>query len=179
MFKPSRNSNPNTLNFLEQNPSLYQSLLIDCNEELDRVATYIESAVSAPKRSGLTPYYVQAVTVGRTAFLTTNLHNADEVLLTEMTASWLIGRSANCAISIPNPAISRCHAVIGQWGNGGFYITDVGSSNGTFVNRRPLAPLERRILRDGDLIGLSTLQFELFIVGCYDGAKALEEVTYS
>jgi pSer/pThr/pTyr-binding forkhead associated (FHA) protein len=177
-LKPSRNSNPETLKFLEQNPSLYQSLFDDCDQNFDRVVTFIEPTPSPPKRNGLSPYYIQAVTAGRTSFLTTNLHDIDEVQLTEIATSWLIGRSPNCAITIPNPSVSRCHAVIGRSATGGFYITDVGSSNGTFVNRRRLAPLERRPLRDGDLIGLSTVQVELFIVGCKE-ALSLQDATHS
>jgi pSer/pThr/pTyr-binding forkhead associated (FHA) protein len=181
-LKPSRNSNPETLKFLEQNPSLYQSLFDDPSpdegeQNFDRVVTFIEPALAPPKRNGISPYYIQAVTAGRTSFLTTNLHNVDEVQLTEIATSWLIGRSPNCAIAVPNPSVSRCHAVIGRSTSGGFYITDVGSSNGTFVNRRRLAPLERRPLRDGDLLGLSTVQVELFIVGCEE-LPSLQDSTH-
>ena len=182
-LKTASNSNPRTLEFLEQNPALRESLLVDRQSDLDRVVTFIGSDagldLDAPKLGGLTPYYIQAVTAGRTTFLTTNLHNVDEVQVTEIAASWLIGRSPNCAICIPNPLISRCHTVIGRSETGGFYITDVGSSNGTFVNRRKLSPLERRMLKDGDLLSFSSIQVEIFMVGCSEAANSSIDSTHS
>ncbi|MBW4521672.1 MAG: FHA domain-containing protein [Scytolyngbya sp. HA4215-MV1] len=182
-LKTASNSDPRTLEFLKQNPSLRESLFADRQPDLDRIETFIGSGLDldleAPKLGGLTPYYIQAVTAGRTTFLTTNLHNVDEVQVTEIATSWLIGRSPNCAICISNPLISRCHAVIGRSETGGFYITDVGSSNSTFVNRRKLSPLERRPLKDGDLIGFSSIQVEVFMVGCSEQVDSLENSTHS
>ncbi|MBW4691007.1 MAG: FHA domain-containing protein [Lyngbya sp. HA4199-MV5] len=105
------------------------------------------------------------MTTGRTAFLTTNLPDNRATHVTSVGTSWLVGRSTNCAISINNASISRCHAVIGHCPDRGFYIMDVGSSNGTFVNCRRLAALEQRFLNDGDLVELSHTRMEFFISG--------------
>ncbi|MGB1286983.1 MAG: FHA domain-containing protein [Aggregatilineales bacterium] len=48
-----------------------------------------------------------------------------------------IGRSANNDIQIPEQHISRQHAVI-QYRDGVFLINDLDSSNGTFVNDKPV-----------------------------------------
>lgn len=49
--------------------------------------------------------------------------------------------------------ISRVHAEIHQEGKA-FYIEDLGSSNGTFVNHAPLVAGQRHRLVPGDLISL-------------------------
>ena len=58
--------------------------------------------------------------------------------------------------------VSRRHARITK-GRGGYFITDLGSSNGTTVNGQPLAPHRVRLLRNGDRIkvGLVVIQFWL------------------
>lgn len=48
----------------------------------------------------------------------------------------VIGRDAEqCQIAIPNSAVSRRHAIINRSG-GQFFIEDLGSRNGTFVNQQ-------------------------------------------
>jgi FHA domain len=74
---------------------------------------------------------------------------------------FLIGRLPSCTLVLDHPAVSRRHAIIYQQG-GGWFITDAGSSNGTFVNLMPAVEPAR--LMDGDEIRLGetvTLRFEL------------------
>ncbi len=163
-LKPSVQSEQCALNFLENNPSISKSLMAELDHDLDQVSTIVEPILNARKRCGVTVYYIQAVTTGKTAFLTTNLPEVQETFVTDIASNWLLGRSLNCAIAVPHTSISRCHAVVGHCPNNGFYIMDVGSCNGTFVNRRRLPALERRVLQDGDLISLSSLQVEFFVV---------------
>lgn len=152
------------LSFLKENPEIFRSLLADCDHDFDEVSTLVGPIVKAPERCASASYYIQAATTGRTAFLTTNLSDIEEARVTEIASTWLIGRSRNCAIAVLNPAISRCHAVIGHSPLEGFYVMDVGSSNGTFVNRRRLPTLERHALRDGDVLSLSHVHVEFFVV---------------
>jgi hypothetical protein len=58
--------------------------------------------------------------------------------------------------------VSRRHARITR-GRAGYFVTDLGSSNGTTVNGQALAPNRARILRNGDQIkvGLVVIQFWL------------------
>jgi pSer/pThr/pTyr-binding forkhead associated (FHA) protein len=150
---------------LKQNPSLSQTLLAEVGEDFNRVSTIIEPILNAPNRCEISSFYIQAVTTGRTGFLTTNLPDICRTHVTEIGSGWLIGRSPNCAITVEDQSISRCHAVIGHRPNQGFYIIDVGSSNGTFVNGIRLATLKQRFLEDGDLIELSHTRVEFFVSG--------------
>lgn len=153
--------------FLNKHPAISRSRLADFDYNVEQLSTLVEPLLESPSQC-TTPYFIQAATTGRTTFLTTNLADTREakpVLRSALTAStWLIGRSHNCAITVLDRSISRCHAVIGHHPVQGFYVMDMGSTNGTFLNRQRLPILERRMLQDGDLIAFSHLQIEFFMV---------------
>jgi pSer/pThr/pTyr-binding forkhead associated (FHA) protein len=74
-----------------------------------------------------------------------------------------IGRQAGVAILLDDQDVSRRHAVLERAG-GRVVLTDPGSTNGTWVNRRRLRagdPGDRVELRDGDEVRLGsvTLRF--------------------
>ncbi|MCW6034777.1 adenylate/guanylate cyclase domain-containing protein [Spirulina subsalsa FACHB-351] len=50
--------------------------------------------------------------------------------------NWTVGRNADSHFVIPDPWISRHHAMVQRTDNGEFYLIDLGSRNGTFVNGR-------------------------------------------
>jgi pSer/pThr/pTyr-binding forkhead associated (FHA) protein len=63
----------------------------------------------------------------------------------------------------PEAKVSRRHARI-LLQDGEYFIEDLGSTNGTFVNRgRRLAPGDRQALRDGDeiIVGKTFLRFQV------------------
>ena len=67
-----------------------------------------------------------------------------------------IGRQAGVAILLGDQDVSRRHAVLERAG-GRVVLTDPGSTNGTWVNRRRLragGPGDRVELRDGDEVRL-------------------------
>ncbi len=70
----------------------------------------------------------------------------------------VIGRLAECTVTLADPRASRRHAEIRASGEG-FVITDLGSMNGTLVNG---APVHQQLLRDGDVvsIGSTSMRFE-------------------
>jgi len=70
----------------------------------------------------------------------------------------LIGRSKKCDIVIPNPTISSSHARIYKKGKK-VWISDLGSRNGTFVNRKKIN--EDNELRSGDEIQMGNLFFSV------------------
>jgi DNA-binding CsgD family transcriptional regulator len=59
-----------------------------------------------------------------------------------------IGRDAECDVLLPDPTVSRVHAVL-RAGGAGWQLEDAGSRNGTFVNGRrvtgsqPISPTDR------------------------------------
>jgi FHA domain len=147
----------------EQSPLLSDSLLADCNYEVASVAAVIEPLLLAPKRCRFTSLYLQAIATQRTTFLANNLILDQIATVTPIASSWLIGRSPTCAITIHHKTVSRCHAVISQHPTKGLCLTDVGSSNGTWINRHRLQPSEQHLLQDGDVIQFGKLTVEFFI----------------
>lgn len=74
-------------------------------------------------------------------------------------AYWTIGRSKSNILRITEQWISRSHALIQQLENGEFYLIDLGSRNGSFVNgRRVNVPT---LLQDQDqvMFGQSEMTF--------------------
>jgi hypothetical protein len=52
--------------------------------------------------------------------------------------------------------VSREHMLL-TLKRGGIFVTDLGSSNGTWINERPLPPLDPEPLHDGDLLRLGSV----------------------
>jgi pSer/pThr/pTyr-binding forkhead associated (FHA) protein len=71
---------------------------------------------------------------------------------------WMvIGRGRSADVLIAEATISRAHAAIG-YGEKGFYVQDLGSTNGTLVNG---AKVERQPLKRGDEIQMGRLVIEV------------------
>jgi hypothetical protein len=69
----------------------------------------------------------------------------------------IVGRDSSCHLTIPDASVSHRHARV-YHSDGEWYVEDLGSTNGTFVNDRPLTrPV---VLRPGDTmtIGRSILE---------------------
>ena len=58
-----------------------------------------------------------------------------------------------------NPSVSRKHAQI-TWQRQKYYIRDLGSANGTFINGERIPANEDRGLVNGDLVKLADEEFE-------------------
>ncbi|MBD2105828.1 FHA domain-containing protein [Nodosilinea sp. FACHB-13] len=83
---------------------------------------------------------------------------------------WTVGRGDDNNFVLPDRWISRNHAMLQDADSGRFYLIDLGSRNGTFVNgRRVSVPV---ILHDGDLLTFG--QTELRFFSPQDAAVALE-----
>jgi len=71
----------------------------------------------------------------------------------ELRGSTSLGRAPDNTLVLDDGQVSRRHALIQPQGEGEFWLVDLGSSNGSYVNeRRVFQPLE---LKAGDVIRLS------------------------
>ena len=75
---------------------------------------------------------------------------------------YLLGRGADSGIPVVEPSVSRRHASVRVDDRGVLWVTDMGSSNGTFRNGDRLAPQEAVAVADGDRLRfgrVATLKF--------------------
>jgi len=91
-----------------------------------------------------------------------------------------IGRGETNAIVLPGDHVSREHAFIQSNGRGDFYITDLGSGNGTFVNDRRI--IARALLRHNDRIRIGDIEMVFCLPAApnppaTEGASATQKTT--
>lgn len=67
-----------------------------------------------------------------------------------------IGRTESNDIALPNPRVSRRHAVIQSQSSNELWLVDLGSRNGIFINGKRVT--QPSLLRDRDLISLGPFQ---------------------
>lgn len=92
----------------------------------------------------------------------------------------VIGRSPLATVSLVNDAVaSREHAKVmldleaaGESDRRRYFLIDLGSTNGTFLNGRRLAPQERCLLSDGDRFTIGSHTF-VFVLPLRSGSKFL------
>ncbi len=168
----SHNSNPHHSSVHSSNPhssSAHDSSLHDSSLHMHSATiqnSTVQNSDTPPleQLSSPTLHYLQGVHTKTGAFIRTNLPRTEKVRTTENGMVWLMGRSRNCAVVFPDPAVSRCHAVVGYDIHQGFYIMDVGSSNGTFLNQQRLVAMQRHTLKNSDVITISHIKIEIFLL---------------
>ena len=111
---------------------------------IDQTVLYQETAVPAAAPAAAAPRASSARGVLR--------GRQGDYQLTE--AVTVIGRSRRCGIVLTDPNVSRQHAEIRKQDNG-FMLLDLGSTNGTRVNRRDVKQV---VLQHGDRIELGTTE---------------------
>ncbi len=86
----------------------------------------------------------------------------------------LIGRHTDCGIRIPDGSVSRQHCELAV-ADGRVSVRDLGSSNGTYVNRRRISQTE---LAPNDLLNVGRFVFVVRVDGkpeAIDSEDALED----
>ena len=73
----------------------------------------------------------------------------------------ILGRSRACTLRLREPDVSGEHALL-RWTGDAWEVQDLHSRNGTFVDRRRLAPGERGVLQVGAVLGFG--QPETFVL---------------
>ncbi|MEM8945488.1 MAG: SpoIIE family protein phosphatase [Planctomycetota bacterium] len=70
---------------------------------------------------------------------------------------WVLGRSPECDVVLDVAAISRRHVILTEE-TGGFFVQDLGSRNGTYINNQRV--VDRAPIRHGDQMLICDLLFE-------------------
>ncbi len=73
-----------------------------------------------------------------------------------------VGRSQDCDLVVPHTSVSRKHCQIDEV-EGRLYITDLGSSNGTFINGKRLTPSEKELLNPSDVFIIGKLESQALL----------------
>lgn len=80
-----------------------------------------------------------------------------------------VGRDPYCDVYVDNPGVSRQHFRIDRGDTGEYRVTDLESSNGTYLNDRPV---KVGTLRDGDVIQFGKYSVKVGIDELIGGAGA-------
>lgn len=120
--------------------------------------------------SSVVPRCVTGVIQGKQFYLVANLADGKTRTLLQPQGIWIVGRDRQLAIPIQDRWLSRRHAAIQYIQNQGFYLVDLDSTNGSFVNGEPIHG--RCLLKDGDRVRLGSLAFSFFV--CCD-TQTLDE----
>lgn len=109
--------------------------------------------------------YIQAGVEDQQIYLVTNLLQGRTQKLFQPQNCWIIGRDRKIGLSIQDKRLSRRHAMIRYVQQRGFYLSDLNSTNGTYLNGEPVRrPI---LLKEGDRIRLGSLSFIFFMtMGC-------------
>ena len=75
-----------------------------------------------------------------------------------------MGRDEKCELRVDDRQVSKKHVLI-EFSDGAWYLTDLGSSNGTTVNRWTLEPHNPVRLRDGDSFAVGPCRFRIAVTG--------------
>lgn len=77
-----------------------------------------------------------------------------------------IGRAPDNQLVIQDPQSSSHHAEVAPgYGGNGYQVTDLNSTNGTFVNEQRLAPNTPRPLNTGDVVRIGNTRFTYEVTG--------------
>ncbi len=117
---------------------------------------------SSKSLAGVTLPYVQGVISNHAVHLTTNLLQGKTQALFQPQQVWILGRDPQKAsVAVQDGRLSRCHAAIHHITDKGFFLVDLGSKNGSFINGERV--WRSTLLKDGDRIRLGSLSFVFFI----------------
>lgn len=115
------------------------------------------------------PGYIQAGIQQGQPYLITNLLDGKSQGLFQPEGVWIFGRDRRANIPIREQCMSRVHAAIHYVADEGFYLLDLGSTNGSFINSEQV--FERQLLKDGDQIRFGSVAISFFTCPCSQTLK--------
>ncbi|TVQ60819.1 MAG: FHA domain-containing protein [Spirulina sp. DLM2.Bin59] len=105
--------------------------------------------------------YILGMVETETVYLITNLLDSRTQAITQPQWIWTIGRAGHNAITLGDHHLSRHHAAIQYIPGQGFFVHDLNSTNGTYLNQEVLhAP---RRLYEGDHLRIGSVVISFFI----------------
>ncbi len=92
-----------------------------------------------------------------------NLKDSEEQVFNLAQDTITFGRTSDCDVELADKSISRKHAQIIQEGED-FYLVDLKSGNGTYLNGKKIRPIEKQLLRSGDLIKIEHFEIQFALL---------------
>jgi two-component system, cell cycle response regulator len=80
----------------------------------------------------------------------------------------VVGRGSECQIPILDSSLSRAHAQVLKKESGRFYVSDLGSTNGTYLNEQKLTSSSAVEVKNGDLLKMGNMIFKFIGRGKID-----------
>lgn len=110
------------------------------------------------------PSYIQGMMGYQPVHIISNLATGKSKSFYSKDGLWTIGRDPRQSdLAVPDKRLSRCHAALQYSPDQGFIISDLESTNGTYVNGEKLKRVYA--LRDGDRIRIGSSLFYFFTCG--------------
>ena len=114
--------------------------------------------------------YIQGMIDDQQAYIISNLATGKSKSLHSTDGLWTIGRDPRQSdIAVQDKRLSRCHAAVQYSQEQGFVISDLESTNGTYVNGEKLQRVYA--LRDGDRIRIGSSLFYFFLASGSDSRQ--------
>jgi pSer/pThr/pTyr-binding forkhead associated (FHA) protein len=147
---------------LEQRLGLYRVFLKLYEHHRSLLDEILELENTGGRSRGRIPlHYIQAIVQNGQAHLVTNLLGSTTQMLIQPQGLWVIGRDRKASLPVQDRRLSRRHAVIQYLEASGFFLVDLKSTNGSFLNGEPVRHCVP--LKDGDQVRLGSLSFTFFI----------------
>lgn len=146
---------------LEQKLGLYQVFLNLYENDralLEEILQLENASDRALTRSRGRYKYIMGVVEEQRVYLIANLLESHSQKLFQPQNIWTIGRGKKAGISLADDRLSRNHAAIEYVRDRGFFIQDLNSTNGTYVNQESIGS-DRILLQEGDRVRLGSLVF--------------------
>lgn len=96
-----------------------------------------------------------------TTLMLTRLHSQEQEYIVLLQDQYIVGKlNTEADFIIQDPSVSRIHAEIERRG-GQYYVRDMNSTNGTFVNGQRLRIQERVPIQPGDVIAFARAEYQV------------------
>lgn len=133
----------------------------DFEEELQRRDEMAKAGADSPAGSETAPSAPREVTI--TARISRPGIESHEVALSLEPGGKRvsIGRGADNTLKLTHSSVSKVHAALVMKPDGALWVSDIGSTNGTFLNGRRLSYGEARPLAAGDVLAFGEVEVRL------------------